>query len=56
MEKLAIEGGYPVRASKIYYGRQWIDEDDVQAVTEVLRSSFITCGPKVDEMERTLKE
>ena len=56
MEKLAIEGGYPVRSSKIYYGRQWIDEDDVQAVTEVLRSSFITCGPKVDEMERTLKE
>ena len=56
MEKLAIEGGYPVRSSKIYYGRQWIDEDDVQAVTEVLRSSYITCGPKVDEMERTLKE
>ncbi len=56
MEKLAIEGGYPVRSSKIFYGRQWIDEDDVQAVTEVLRSSYITCGPKVDEMERTLKE
>ena len=55
MEKLAIEGGYPVRSSKIYYGRQWIGEDDVQAVAEVLRSSFITCGPKVDEMERTLE-
>ena len=27
MEKLAINGGYPVRAGKIYYGRQWIDED-----------------------------
>lgn len=56
MEKLAIKGGYPVRASKIYYGRQWIDEDDVEAVADVLRSSFITCGPKVDEMERTLAE
>lgn len=55
MEKLAIDGGYPVRSGKIYYGRQWIDEDDVQAVTDVLRSSFITCGPKVDEMERTLE-
>lgn len=54
MEKLAIKGGYPVRAGKIYYGKQWIDEDDVQAVAEVLRSDFITCGPKVDEMERTL--
>lgn len=55
MEKLAINGGYPVRSSKIYYGRQWIDEDDVQAVSNTLRSDFITCGPKVDEMERSLE-
>lgn len=55
MEKLAVKGGYPVRAGKIYYGRQWIDEDDIEAVADVLRSSFITCGPKVDEMERTLE-
>lgn len=55
MEKLANNGGYPVRSGKIYYGRQWIDEEDIQAVSEVLRSSFITCGPKVDEMERTLE-
>lgn len=55
MERLAIKGGYPVRNGKIYYGRQWIDEDDVQAVAEVLRSDFITCGPKVDEMERNLE-
>ena len=55
MEKLAINGGYPVRSGKIYYGRQWIDEDDIQAVCDVLRSDYITCGPKVDEMERTLE-
>ena len=55
MEKLAIKGGYPVRSGKIYYGRQWIDEDDVKAVCDVLRSDYITCGPKVDEMERTLE-
>ncbi len=55
MEKLAIKGGFPVRSGKIYYGRQWIDEDDIQAVAETLRSDFITCGPKVDEMERTLE-
>ena len=54
MEKLAIKGGYPVRGGKIYYGRQWIDEDDINAVVSVLRSDFITCGPKVDELERTL--
>lgn len=56
MERLAIKGGYPVRSSKIYYGRQWIDESDVQAVADVLKSDFITCGPKVDEMERMLEQ
>lgn len=54
MEKLAINGGYPVRAGKIYYGRQWIDEDDIEAVADTLRSDFITCGPKVDEFESEL--
>ena len=55
MEKLAIKGGYPVRAGKIYYGKQWVDEEDVKAVSEVLVSDFITCGPKVEEMERALE-
>lgn len=56
MEKLAIKGGFPVRGGKIYYGRQWIDEDDIQAVDDVLRSDYVTCGPKVDELERILCE
>ncbi len=56
MEKLAINGGFPVRSGKIYYGRQWIDEEDVRAVADVLRSDYITCGPKVDEMERALED
>lgn len=54
VEKLAINGGYPVRTSKIYYGKQWIDEVDVKAVADTLLSDLITCGPKVDEMEREL--
>ncbi|MCR5518358.1 MAG: UDP-4-amino-4,6-dideoxy-N-acetyl-beta-L-altrosamine transaminase [Lachnospiraceae bacterium] len=56
MEKLAIDGGYPVRESKIFYGRQWIDEDDIHAVEAVLRSDLITCGPKVSELEAALCE
>jgi len=56
MEKLAIKGGYPVRGGKIYYGRQWIEEEDIEAVVNTLRSDYITCGPKVDELERTLEE
>ena len=56
METLAINGGKPVRSEKIFYGKQWIDEDDIAAVAETLRSPFITCGPKVTEMERCLEE
>lgn len=54
MEKLAIFGGEPVRKEKIYYGRQCIEDDDIQAVAEVLRGPLITCGPKVDELEHKL--
>tara|TARA_R110002096_G_scaffold25004_4_gene78620 strand:+ start:136 stop:1353 length:1218 start_codon:yes stop_codon:yes gene_type:complete len=35
----------------IPYGKQSIDESDIAAVVEVLRSDFLTCGPKVDEFE-----
>jgi perosamine synthetase len=34
------------------YGRQSISEDDIASVSEVLRSDFLTCGPKVEEFER----
>jgi perosamine synthetase len=33
------------------YARQWVDEADVQAVIEVLRSEWLTTGPKVAEFE-----
>ncbi|MEZ4639858.1 MAG: DegT/DnrJ/EryC1/StrS family aminotransferase [Caldilineaceae bacterium] len=33
------------------YGRQSIDEDDIQAVVDVLRSDWLTTGPKVAEFE-----
>lgn len=56
MERLAIDGGIPVRKKKIFYGRQWIDEDDMQAVEAVLRSDFLTCGPRVEELERALEQ
>ena len=48
---LAINGGSPVRASLLPYGRQWVDEADIQAVVGVLRSDWLTTGPKVAEFE-----
>ncbi|MFC3342751.1 UDP-4-amino-4,6-dideoxy-N-acetyl-beta-L-altrosamine transaminase [Paenibacillus abyssi] len=34
------------------YGAQWLDETDIEAVVSVLRSDFITQGPKIAEFER----
>ena len=56
MEKPAIAGGTPVRNTKLFYGHQYIDEADVKAVTEVLTSDYLTCGPKVTELEKRLCE
>lgn len=54
MEKLAILGGKPIRKEKISYGRQWIDEDDINAMADILRSDYLTCGPTVGKLEKTL--
>ena len=51
LEALAIHGGTPVRSSLLPYGRQSLDEADIQAVVEVLRSDWLTTGPKVAEFE-----
>lgn len=56
MEQLAIFGGKPVREKQIFYGRQFIDQDDVNAVVETLTSDLITCGPKVTALEKKLCE
>lgn len=42
----------PVRAKMLPYGRQTVEEDDIAAVVEVLRSDWLTTGPKVEEFER----
>jgi perosamine synthetase len=51
IQALAINGGSPVRATFLPYGRQLVDEADIQAVVEVLRSDWLTTGPKVAEFE-----
>jgi len=38
----------------IPYGRQTIDDEDIKAVIEVLRSDWLTTGPKVAEFEEAL--
>jgi len=38
----------------IPYGRQWIDDEDVEEVLNVLNSDWLTTGPKVGEFENAL--
>lgn len=52
----AIDGGTPVRETMLPYARQWVDEADVQAVIEVLRSDWLTTGPKVAEFEEAFSD
>ena len=54
MNKPAIEGGVPTRNTPIFYGHQYIDEADIQAVVDVLKSDYLTCGPKIGELEKKL--
>lgn len=56
MEKPAILGGTPVRKTPISYGRQYIDEEDIQAVVETLRGDYLTGGPEITALEKKLCE
>lgn len=51
---LAIHGGEPVRNAIIYYGRQYIDETDIKAVSETLMGDYLTTGPCVTNLEKKL--
>ena len=54
MEQLAFFGGKPVRDTKLFYGHQYIDDADIAAVTRVLKSDYLTCGPAITELEEKL--
>lgn len=38
----------------IPYGHQWIDDEDIEEVVKVLRSEWITQGPKIEEFEKAI--
>src|SRR5439155_8079172 len=54
MEKLALLGGPPVRATFLPYAHHTIEADDVAAVSEALASDLITQGPTLALFERAL--
>lgn len=40
----------------IPYGKQTIEQDDIEAVVDVLQSDFLTTGPKIAEFEQTVAD
>lgn len=56
MEKLAIHGGTPVRNNFLAYGKQNINEEDIQSVINVLKGDYLTTGPNVNEFEDSVKQ
>lgn len=50
-DRLALHGGPPVRARLLPYGGQVVDDDDVRAVVQALRSEYLTTGPQVAAFE-----
>ena len=54
MNKLAINGGTPVRDTYLAYGKQKIDEDDINSVVKVLKGDYLTTGPIVSEFENSV--
>ncbi|SHE87541.1 UDP-4-amino-4,6-dideoxy-N-acetyl-beta-L-altrosamine transaminase [Tissierella praeacuta DSM 18095] len=49
--KPAILGGTPIRNKPLPYAKQYVNDEDCLAVNEVLKSDFLTTGPKVKEFE-----
>ncbi|AET70303.1 UDP-4-keto-6-deoxy-N-acetylglucosamine 4-aminotransferase [Desulfosporosinus orientis DSM 765] len=41
-----------MRETFLPYGKQWLDEDDIKAVIQVLKSDYLTTGPKILEFEK----
>lgn len=54
MKDLAINGGDPVRRTLLGYGHQLIEQSDIDAVVQVLKSDYLTCGPATEEFEGRL--
>src|SRR6266498_1833716 len=50
-ERLALDGGQPVRADWLPFHRPTIEDDDVSEVVETLRSGWLTTGPRCKRFE-----
>ena len=45
-----------LRKTYLPYGKQWIDEDDIKAVVDVLKGDYLTTGPTISAFEQKIAE
>lgn len=55
-EKLAINGGKPIRKDFLPYGRQWLDDEDIYAVVNILKGDYLTTGPTIEAFEKAVAD
>lgn len=46
----------PIRDSYLPYGKQWIDDDDIEAVVNVLKGNYLTTGPTIQKFEQKVAD
>lgn len=54
-ERLAVDGGAPVRSDFLVFGRPQILQPEIDEVVDTLRSGWIGTGPKTHEFEEQFK-
>jgi UDP-4-amino-4,6-dideoxy-N-acetyl-beta-L-altrosamine transaminase len=52
--QLAIHGGNPVRQAYLPYGKQVVDEEDIESVVKILKSDYLTTGPVIQQFEQDI--
>jgi len=52
----AILGGEPIRRESLPYAKQYVDDDDCRAVNKVLKSDFLTTGPRSKKFEALIAD
>ena len=55
-ERLAQDGGEPVRASWLPFHRPCVEDDEIAEVVETLRGGWLTTGPRVRRFESEFAE
>src|SRR5215207_5399463 len=53
-DRLALDGGAPVRETWLPFHRPRIEDDEIQEVVDTLRGGWLTTGPRVKRFEREL--